>query len=465
MKRIGFFFVFITLIVVVAPPPFPSGEYFFEEGYNPDAFEYFMPAANLALHNKFPYYGFMDAMESYNIHPQPQSVKYFVDTYSAGSMVFVSKPPLYSFLLGISFKYFGFSSGIVYWFNFYCLLLAMLAMFFAGYLAQGWRGVMLALLVAWAWVKFFLPPLFNCDAAMLTTALAVVFMLFAMLAMGGTRATFYFLAGTTLALLMLTKGIFSFACLFFGVWLLVRFLKIKSVHTLKNFAGFATGLAIPILLWMAYINPLLKNNIPNRLAFAAKLEASTPQFLFDKHEHIFAENGIYIETVVEHLNKFHQYQHARENGFVFISNQNGKYNILNVHNEFCTDGDFHPEWRIVKTSFYHSCLDDPNFIKLCKFYSRFPKLGFEITIAKLKNTKGWAALIFYFVLAGLSGLLFTGRLPALWLPGYFLLLSVFLFLIILYGEIRFVHIALPVALLLLAFAVLFPKFSGTTTAK
>ena len=423
-------------------------QYEFESGHQPDAFEYYMPAANLALHNKFPYYGFISSMDDYQLNSKPESIKYFADTYKAGSMVFVSKPPLYSLLLGLSFKLFGFKPFIAIVFNFVCLVVIVFCMLLLGYLIKKWLGLLIALISILLWFIVSVPIVYHCDAEMLTKAFAMLFLLISIFSFRQKKNSFFFLLGLTAALLLLTKGIFLFSFLFTGIWLFVVFLKVKTTQKLKQIIFYLIGLFIPLFIWMLYINPLLKRDIPNRLVFADKLEATTPQILVEKREQLFDSNGVLRKDVIENLNKFHQYQHARENSFVFISNQNGKYNILNVHNEFCTDGDFHPEWRIIKTSFYQSYLNDPNIIKLSKFYSTFRLLGLKITWAKFINTGSISGFLYYISLFFLSGLFLMQKASEKLFVGYFLLVSVFMYLIILYGEIRFIDSVLPITLLL-----------------
>lgn len=439
-----------SFIVYKSYPKNSGSEYEFSEGYIPDAFEYYLPAANLFLHNKFPYYGFISPMESYRLHPHPDSIKYFKDTYNAGCIVFVSKPPMYSLLLGLTYKLVGFTSIAIPLINFICVFIIVYCIILFGYIVQGWIGFFFSIVIAFVWFNYFCPPLFNCDADILTTCLSTMFVLVGSLAFKGKKVIYFCLAGTILGLLLLTKGLFIFVLPFTGVVLLRNVILKKTINTLFNFVGFSFFVFLPLFVWMLYINPLLQSDISNRLAFAQKLEASTPQISVAEYKQLYNNKGEPRQEVIEHLNKFHQYQHARENGFVFISNQIGKYNILNVHNEYCTDGDFHPEWRIVQSSFYNSCINDPNIVKLFKFYTAFPALGVQITWAKITHLKDNTAWLFYAVLLLMLFLFCRGQLPEACFPAFFVLSSVFLCLVIFYGDIRFIHTIVPVAFIMLA---------------
>lgn len=444
----------VALIVFFVPPLPCSNSYFFEGGYNPDAFEYFMPAANFALHNKFPYYGFMSNMNSYHIHRAPESVKYFADTYKAGSIVFVSKPPLYSLLLGVCFKLFGFNVCTAATLNYVLLIVTVISMLFAAYIMGKYTGVLLLIPITLVYAKSFLPDVWNTDAEMLSAALTALSFVAGTWAFKNFNRSRIILAGVAMALLLLCKGYFVFTMLCVLLFLMWLFIKSKNTKYLQALVYFSVGVWVPLICWMAYINPLLKSDITNRLAFAEKLEATTPQISVENRAQLFAPNGVPLAEAIENLNKFHQYQHARENGFVFISNQIGKYNILNVHNEFCTDGDFHPEWRLVNSSFYYSCLHDPNYLKLLKFYSNFPIVGMQITWAKLTYNKNVSVWLFYSVFLLLAFLFFVGRLPVIYVPPHFMLATVFIILIAFYGDVRFIYTILPVTCVILGMALM-----------
>lgn len=428
---------------------FNSSPYFFEQGYNPDAFEYYLPAANFALDNGFPYYGFVNPISDYHLCAQPDSVAYFRDTQKAGAMVFVSKPPIYSLLVGMAYKIWGLKPCTAWYFNAWCLLLTVALMPLTGFAVARWSGMAAGAMAAITFLLCKDKALGNFDAEILTSCLVMLSLFWGVVCLSQKRPLFYFLFGISMGGLILSKGFFAFTALALAVYLLWQLLQLKRLNAFYALLLYNAGVCALLIPWMLYINPLLQSDIPARQAFYEKFKATTPQIMLATRADGFDSTGKVRPEVLENLNKFHQYQHATENGLVVITNQLGKYNILNVHNEFCTDGDFHPEWRIIKSSFYQHLLNKTNGERLWLFYSQHPKLGMQITLAKLRNIWSISGFAFYASLLMLMLLVCFRKLDNSLVPASLFLGNILFVLIWLYGDMRFVQTVLPVSFLVL----------------
>ncbi|MCS6933609.1 MAG: glycosyltransferase family 39 protein [Chitinophagales bacterium] len=374
-----------------------TSEYFSPNGFNPDFFEYHLPAANLALHHRFPVYGFLSHINDYKLCAHPDSVKYYRDTYYAGTMFFSSKPPLYSLLIGMTYSWFGFKPQTAVQFNVLCLMVLCFSVAASVYLMNG--GWMFSIIAATVVYLLRNGEIFNYDAELLTACLVGCTCLLLVIAAKYRKAFFHVLAGVVTALLLLSKGYFLPVVVFIAAGYIYGLKKLRTITFGKYILYYLMGVLVIWLPWIVFINSVIQKDIPNRLRFSNRLEATSPRLMLQHHREIFNRQGKIREDVIEDILKFHQYQHARENDFILITNQLGEYNILNVHNEFCTDGDFHPEWRIIKTSFFNQLPKEMNkHCKLLHFYREHPWLFFRLMIAKVLNAFSAKSLLLYVAL-------------------------------------------------------------------
>jgi 4-amino-4-deoxy-L-arabinose transferase-like glycosyltransferase len=449
-------FVLAWLIFAWVSYPGKAGEYFSTHSFNPDFFEYHLPATNLALYGRFPVYGFIGPISKYKLCPQPDSVKYYRDTRAAGVIIFPSKPPLYSFLAGMAYRIFGFSPQTAVNLNVALLSLAAVLIVLIGYHIFGMWGFFVGLLSALLWLLYRRNDVWNFDAEVLTAAMCAVVVFFGALLRVRPKKGYHFLLGMAMGCLLLAKGYFAFGALLLCLYYIYKFISGKVVQHVQRLLWFAAGCMVVMLPWMIHINRALQQDIPNRLMFHQKLKATAPKLLLHSRDEIFTPEGTFREDVIEDLLKFHQYQHAIENGFVIISNQLGDYNILNVHNEYCTDGDFHPEWRIITHSFYHRHQDKHKHHKLWLFYLEHPALLVKLSWAKIVNTFYPESVLFY--LAGLLLLLLTGmygKLPKLLYVPATLLFNIAVAIVVFYGDVRFVQTVDVAAIVAILSAVMF----------
>lgn len=421
-----------------------GGHYFNTTCSISDFLEYHLPAANLALHGRFPIYGFLSQMNDYKICLQADSSKYLRDTYAAGAMVFPSKPPLYSFIAGWAYRIAGFKPQSSVWLN--VLLLALGAASIAAAVHAATGQLLLSLLAALGLIALRKNDIYLFDAEILTVTIVSLLVYWAVWAVRSKSFWVHAIGGLLTALLLLAKGYYVLVVALITLAYLQQMVARKSFTFLRNASAFWAGLLTLWLPWIVFINISVQQDIPNRLSFSKKLEATAPHLLLQTHNDIFNVDGTYREEVVEDILKFHQYQHARENSFFLITNQLGDYNILNVHNEYCTDGDFHPEWRIIQTSFYNQL--PPGLTKhqkLWRFYRQHPDMLWGLPLAKLKNAfKGRTVLFFLAVLLSLVIWCYSFSFSrALHLA---LLVTPFLALVAFYGDERFAQTADAAAL-------------------
>ncbi len=446
IRRIFIGIGFIFILALVFKPK--AGSDYFEvcEPFPTDAIEYHLPAANLALHNAFPYFGFIGPKEDYKLCQNNNENIYHQILEEASSIVFPSKPPLYSLLLGLGFKIFGYSPATALFFNLLCFYLIIYFLFVACYFLLGMKGLFVALITS-ILLCVIEVNLISFDAELLTALLVLIAFTFGVIAFRNKNAKYHLLFGCAMSLLVLCKGYFVFSVMIFIIIYLSFILKNKVMSAIYSLMFFLMGFLLFILPWVCFINFSIQNNIESRTAFHNKLKEHAPNLILNNHDEIYNANGAIRDDVIFDLMLFHQYQHAAENNFVFITNQLGEYNILNVHNEYCSDGDFHPEWRIIKTSFYNKHKDKDKNTKLFMFYRYHFLLGIEIVLAKIKNSITaktfwyWCAIIL---------LLFFGlkqKYPKELLTALIFMANVFLVLIVFYGDVRFVQTVIPLSIL------------------
>ncbi|MCF8256196.1 MAG: hypothetical protein K9J06_01495 [Flavobacteriales bacterium] len=434
--------------------------------YPGDMLEYHIPAVNLALHGQFPIYGFIGPKEDYMLCNRADTLPYFRTLAQAPPIVFPSKPPVYSFVLGSAYWIFGLRPSTAHLLNLLCWALMAATLPLAGYLTRGRRGMLMALAVVPLLLLIKSAPIQHLTAETLTKTLVMMASVAGMAAWGGNRPWKHFVFGASLAVLVLTKGYFALAIAGISFMYMLPFLKGSVGNGLRPVMAFASGVALALVPWIWHINTAIQGNIPERTEFSRMLREASHGLLLNTHGEIFGPDGEPRHDVVMELLLFHQYQHALENDPVIITNQLGDYNILNVHNEYCTDGDFHPEWRIIRTSFYNGLPSMDKNAKLLRFYAEHPLLGLRITWAKLYNGIGAWPWLFLPALLVLLALLLRRRLrQELW-PAGLMVFSIVPVLVMFYGDVRFVATVDGACLLFLSVSVirlLLPADSGTDT--
>lgn len=419
------------------------------EPHPTDALEYHLPAANLALHGVFPFYGLMGPIDDYRLCGRADTVRYFQILQHAPIIVFPSKPPLYSFLLGCSYKVFGLRpfSGVLL--NTMCWGLMVILMLAAGKMMLGEHGWVAGALGLIVLVSLEQKGLAMLDAELLTRTLALAAAVIAAKAIKTGSILWFSATGAMLMLLSLTKGYFLLPMVVMLCWLMLTAVRTRSRRDFSSAGGFAIGGLLFVLPWVIHINNLMRIGVADRMEFSDVLQAGSPHIRLQHHDDVFDSHGSFRQDVVLELMLFHQYQHARENGPIFVSNQMGDYNILNVHNEYCTDGDFHPEWRIIQSSFYNSHQEMGKYSRICRFYEDDPALGMRITAAKLKAAITKTAWAFIGALLISALLVIQRRFPQEFVPGLMLLLTSPIVVILIYGDPRFIQSTDAVAVLLL----------------
>lgn len=426
--------------------------------YPTDAIEYLLPAANFALYNQFPYFGFLDKKETYSLCNDKNIANknaYFSILEKAPAIVFPSKPPLYSFSLGLCFKIFGYSTETAKLFNLISLaIMVFFLMKSALLLVEGFKGLFLGLLAV-LWLLFFSNIERNIlayDAELLTQMLAVLGFFLSLSSFKKKSNLYFYLFGLTLSALVLAKAYFLIAVLLVFIWMIFLMIKVQSIRA-ANISFYILGILTLLIPWNIYINSAVNKDISNRQAFHETLKSAAPLKTYSEHKDLFKKNGEMKKEVIIDLMLFHQYQHAIENNYFLITNQDGDYNILNVHNEFCTDGEFHPEWRIVENAFYHQKEGLPKIKKLFSFYIENFSLGLKINIAKIlnamsiKNISFWLSLLLLTISLLSNTSFFLGKPYQVFALAC--VLNILLVILILYGDIRFVETILPLTNLIL----------------
>ncbi len=88
-----------------------------------------------------------------------------------------------------------------------------------------------------------------------------------------------------------------------------------------------------------------------------------------------------------------------------FTNQVDRAILLADHNEYCIDGEFHPEFEVISTSYHNThYINSSTFLKIFHFYYDQPSLFFKIATAKIDNVfkKGNSIFLIFGLLIALS---------------------------------------------------------------
>lgn len=444
----------ISLIQLRYAPDWDADTFTLDSPYPSDALEYHLPAANLALHGRFPVYGFLGQISDYHLCARPDTMFYYRLLADAPAIAFPSKPPLYSFMLGGVYRVFGVQPWAAQLLNMSIWALMSGLLVFAGGRFYGRNGLVAGMLAVALLFVCDRGDLVHYDAELLTRLLVLAAALAGMAAFSYGGRMRHVVLGLMFALLVLAKGYFAFALLLLPLAYAWRWRSEGFVHPVKDGLAFSVALLLLILPWMLHINPMVQRGVSEREEFSRILREASPNVLVEHHSELFGPDGSARHDAVMDIMLFHQYQHAREHGFVVISNQMGDYNILNVHNEYCTDGDFHPEWRIVRSSFHNGLPGMGKYERLKRFYVSDPELGIRITVAKLKAGLSAAMFPFLPAVVVLAILFWKGNYCSRqrWSAAALLLLTVPVTVAAFYADVRFVRSAEGLAIQTLVLA-------------
>ncbi len=413
-------------------------------GYGIDPFEYHLIAVNLAVYHQFPVYGFIGDPKDYNICPENTAARpYLNDLQKAGPVLFTGRPPVFPLLLAFAYSLFGINLQVFIVLCALCSALLVGLMPYTGYRLWGTKGLWTGLIAALLFLAFKNTGSTAINAEYFTKLMAFLLFLCLAIAIKEKKNTAYFTTGIVLAITLLTKGTFIFIPIFLSIGLLTNAVKERNFTPLRNLLLLAAGALLTIAPWSLFINWEVHQQKQSMHAWAQRFAATMPVISVSKASELVV-NGVYNPKAIDYFNKSQQVVYTGNAGLILLTNQVDTEILRSVNNEFCLDGDIHPEWKLIQSSLYNSRYAHlSGSSQIFHFYIDNPALGLKILKAKIINCSGEKPVLF----------LATGALWAL----YMLLLA-------LNRSNRLSEIPIRILLLLALVTIVFLGFSPVLAA-
>lgn len=355
-------------------------------GYGIDPFEYHLIAANLALYNQFPVYGFAGPAANYNLCPENKAAApYLHDLQETGPVLFTGRPPVFPLLLGIAYKLGGVNEQVFLLLCALCTALLVGLMPLTGYHLWRTKGLFIGLSAAISFLLFKNTGSSSINAEYFTKLVAFVLFYTLLLAWQQNKPIKYLFAGLWLGIVLLTKGTFVFLPLLITALLVYRTLRQRNFTPLKNLFYLATGAFITIAPWSLFINLQVQHNHKHMQEWVARFAATVPQLQATTRNELFKGDTL-SRQAIDYFNKSQQIAYTTPGGFILLTNQVDTEILRSVNNEYCVDGDFHPEWKVISTSFYNTRYKKlTGKGQILHFYADNPQAAIQIFTAKVRN--------------------------------------------------------------------------------
>ncbi len=385
MSGRSFIWFFTFLLIVGACLYSPTEEdCFCNHGYGLDAIEYHLIAANVALQNAFPVYGFVGEMTDYKLCKENTSLaEYYTILENAGPVVFSGRPPLYPLVLGLFYKLTDFSPQNLYSLNFISIWLTALLLAITLLVI---RGAIVASIISVIYLLVTVPFAHINDAEAFTR-LPYFFAILALIwAEYKNKKTIYCMAGIAMALALLTKGTLLILAVLYFLFVFYRGYRNRNAATLSNGFVYLFAIAMVIIPWSLFINYQLDSSRNERSYWVKYMYEAIPDVSVPSLDRLIDKaTGWYNKEFVYYFIKIHQTRYVADNTYVLITNQLNRSIILSDHNEFCGDGDYHPEFEPIYTSFHNRFSNKDEWVwkSVARFYASNPGFAVRVLYAKI----------------------------------------------------------------------------------
>jgi|GEM_PF-4218492 len=363
-----------------------------------DPWEYHSIAVNFAKYGEFPLMGVYkndsNSIYQFNSFSNSEIEDYlFCRWYESGSVYSFEKPPLYPLVLGLLYKIFSININHVYFLNLFLLTISVYFIFLIGskvYKCSSLFSFITAFL--YLFVGTF-NSLSDVSADLLLTFLVLLTINYILKGKDRTDFWFFFWLGMLFSLMAMAKGNIIFFVLLYPFFLLIQFGI--NITFLRVILIIYTSFFLFISPWIVYANIIRIYNTESSKVWGENLKRSEQKCKIEIQDHKKVEEnhkhqlGI-IQSNMHHRLVTHLWGAAySQNKFIILSNQFRPEEFLSLHNEYCTNGEWKPEWRFMEDAYYNRTnLNEPMYLKIVYFYKDHPKLLFEIAFAKLKLAIG-----------------------------------------------------------------------------
>ncbi len=391
--KVRFVFVFLLTLILWAlvysfflntDPAKASATCVETKTFSLDKHEDHFLAVNYALHNRFPVIGFLSPEADYKICNIQHMEIYFNMMRQNGPVVFLSRPPLYPLVIGSIYKFTGVRPGLEYRFTLLLAALMVVLMPFAGYKLFKMPGVVLGLLSMLLCLNYYIPSYYT--PALNFSAFLVFILFLTSLFLSPKRPVLYFVFGALCVLSILTKGIFIFVPFLFLFSLLYKTIKFKSADYLLNGAAMFIGVLMFLMPWAIFINAQKNASVAQRAAWHAKTIANMPAYTVRSSADLNINSDL-PPVALDFLIRQIYLTYMIADSYITITNQLHGEGLLIGNNEFCTDGDWHMEWKMLPTSYHNTHhQNQPVALRAILFYAENPVLFCKIMMGKINNT-------------------------------------------------------------------------------
>ena len=391
-KIITFCFLYSTVIflVFIHPQDFKNiGPCLETKNRAIDRIEDHMIAVNLALKNKFPFIGFLDADKEYKFCASHQIAPYFNLLKKLGPMVSFYRHPFYPFCMGVLYKIFGVNPlwDIYMVILFYSIIIGFLPL--AGFKLSGTKGVAMGIIASLLCLKYYSP---FSEAPLQHFAVfwgCVCF--FTAISLNKQNYYVHLVFGIVSVAAFLAKGVFILIPVFYFIAISFKFLRHREATYLRLLFPFLIGFIIAYGPWFVYANYLNQkmavsmrqwrenavSGLPSWQEMAAKRDL-VKNVLEKRDEEIDEEMSDFIFR-----NLFAVYVTPAK--IIITTNQLAGDQFLIAQNELCVDGKWPYFDYMMSTSLYYKKhpSDKSVLMRVLSFYICNPNLFVKVMSGKL----------------------------------------------------------------------------------
>lgn len=355
-----------------------------------DQWDYQTTAVNYAKDGLFPVMGYKYSSPLYglfeHVEPDDNLLNYVECVYNkAGTTINLIKPPLYSFLLGITYKYLGLDiqNGILL--NYFFLLCSILILFVLFYrFFRIWSYY----LIICTCILFYYFGKMGLDNLLPNSILGFIHTLILYLTISkSSRISILnsILIGVLFGLGMLTKG----NIIFLGIGVFGWFIISKKI---REFTLVLISFLIIMFTWSLYINSFISKYGEKYSSWEDDSLNYSSQ-CFD--EYFSNENVTYLNAYKFYINKYYTLSSVKFDNSVFVNRQVKFQDLVLCHNELSIDGNVHQEIEFMESSSYNTIYNKYGSLgKIFHFYMDNPNRIYKNVVAKILLSNGNNSIFF-----------------------------------------------------------------------
>lgn len=369
---------------------------------NPDKLDYAIIAANFALTNQFPVSGYILDTSAYKVKTYWKLNHFFLDVFKEnGSVTTLARPPLYPLFVGYMYKVLGYKIYYNQLLNILLLAFITGCMPFVGYQVWGRIGYIAGVFAASIYMTLGFDNLevYSVDIQLFITI--VFFFIFwgAISIKPSSQPPSYLKLGLLIGVGLLTKPIMVMMPFLYLGYFAVKYPPEQRKLLQKRILFLFAGIIIVILPYTIFINIKQISTKNQREAWIERVAQSRKMDMVNDWKDYPPCKDFDSDTCDNFKLDFTKsilITHSSNASFMCITNSGGEQ-LLHQNNEKSLDGaPLHFEWMFVKNSKYNQDTFNRNtFVKILSFYRYYPSYIFKIPIARIIYSAKTYPLIFW----------------------------------------------------------------------